>query len=308
MVLSSRTIDPRQLRVFVEIARLGGVSSAAEAMGMAKSAASRHLAQLERSLGLKLFERSARKVSLTYEGRNLLPKAESILADLDNLLIEAQEENSRVRGTVRIAGSPEFGEVLARKLIPILFRKHPDINVVLSLDYGLDDLHDPGVDVAFRIGRVRDDRLVARRLGEFSRMLVCSPDYQKGQDLKAPEDLGRAEMLIFSDRDLVGDMVLHHIANPKKQCVVKIRGRLAIRGFNALAGAAEAGLGVALLPPFVAQDRIERGNLRRVLPEFFSTPVPVHIVYRPNVARIQRVRAVIDTALEACEAEGGFWS
>ncbi len=302
MVANSRTIDPQQLRVFIEVARRGGVTAGADALDIAKSAASRQLASLEATLGMRLFERTARKVSLTYEGRNLLPRAESVLADLDRLITDAEEESEQVRGRVRIAASPEFGQLLAERFIPLLLSRHPEINALLSLDYQFGDLHDPGTDLAFRLGHVGDDRLIARKLGEFSRILVCSPGYSKGRSVAAPEDLRAVNALLFSDRDHVDRWVLQHVEDPTRRCEVAVAGNLGIRGFGALAAAAEAGLGVASLPSFLAKARLASGALVRVLGDWTSPQLSAYVTFRPSVARIRRVRAVVDLAAEALAA------
>lgn len=228
----------------------------------------------------------------------MLSRAESILAELDQLIVHAQDQGTHVRGTVRIAASPEFGSLLAERFIPSLLARHPAINVAMTSEYQFDDLHDPEVDLAFRLGTVSDDRLIARRLGQFACVLVCAPAYAESRSIKMPEDLAHANVLLFSHRELSATWSFRTLSNPTTQRDVDVRGTFGVLGFEALAAAAVAGLGVARIPSFVAAQRLATGSLTRVLPHWDLPPVQVHIAYREGISRVGRVRAVIDAAQE----------
>lgn len=298
MVSEQRTIDVRLLRVFLTTARYGSVTAASDALGIAKSAVSKQLSALEKLLQVRLFERASRRIALTGEGRLLLPRAESILAELDQFVTDAQEHVSQVRGTVRIAASPEFGAFLSRHFIPALLGRHASLKVAMTLEYRFDDLHDPGVDLAFRLGALRDDRLVARSLGEFARVLVCGADYAQRTVLETPGDLESANALLFSDSELTEEWLLERVDAPGDRERANVSGNVSVRGFDALAGAALAGLGIARLPLFVAARGLADGSLVRVLPQWRPPSVPVHLVYRAGISRVGRVRAAIDTAMD----------
>ncbi len=298
MVSKLRTIEIHNLRVFVEVARAGGVTAAARTLGLAKSAASKGLSELEAKLQVKLFERSSRRVALTKEGAQLLPKAESILAEVEQFVEAASDEKKQVRGVVRIAASPEFGAFLAERFLSLLSERYPDVKIVMRLDYEAEDLHDPNVDLAFRLGSIRDDRLVARHIGEFARHLVCSPAYAHAHAhrIDSPQALSNVSALLFSDTSLSSDWDVKHANTDGAIVRVSVRGRLGIRGFSALKSAAEAGLGVARLPSFVTNTALARGSLVHILPGWQATPASIYICYRTSVIRVGRVRAVIDTA------------
>jgi len=291
------TIETQLLRVLVATATHGGVTAAAEALGMAKSAVSKQLSALESRLQVRLFERVNRRVSLTAEGRLLLPRAESILAELDQFLDDARHRVNLVSGTVRIAASPEFGALLAEHFIPLLLRTHPSLRIAMSLEYQFDDLHDPAFDLAFRLGLVNDDRLVFRKLGEFSRTIVCSPEFARAHRLQTPSHLQEVDAVLFSDRGSSEVWPLVDRLHPTRHCDASVHGRFGVRGFEALAVAASAGLGIARLPTFVAALRLAEGRLVPVLPGWQPSAVPVFLAYRSGVSRIARVRAVADLAL-----------
>lgn len=297
MVSNRETIETQLLRVFVAVSRNSGVTAAADALGIAKSAVSKQLSALEARLQVRLFERASRRIALTAEGRLLLPRAESILAELDQFLDDAGQRVALVNGTVRIAASPEFGAFLAEHFVPALLKSHPGLRVAMSLEYRFDDLHDPVVDLAFRLGSLNDDRLVARPLGEFARALVCSASFARAHRLETPAQLEQVNALMFSTHELAEVWPLVGRHDRRRRHDASVRGSLGVRGFEALAAAAAAGLGVARLPLFVAAPRLALGSLVRVLPAWQPTAVPVFLAYRAGVSRVGRVRAVIDLAL-----------
>ncbi|POD68163.1 hypothetical protein BKM17_27365 [Pseudomonas syringae group genomosp. 3] len=302
MVSQKETIDTHLLKSFVAVATYSGVTAAAQMLGLSKSSVSKHLDTLEALLQVRLFERSSRRVLLTREGQTLLPRAESIIAELDQFVVLAQEEKVEVSGTVRIAASPEFGSFLAEHFLPLLLERYPSLKVLVALGYGLDDLQDPSFDLAFRLGGVSDERLVARPLGEYPHVLVCSAEYAKAHKIQSPEDLERVNALVFSSRKPVDTWRLHNGSDPTAVVEAKVSGNLAIQGFGALAAAASTGIGVARLPVFLANSEIAAGRLVRVLPEWQSPTVPVNLVYRSGMSGIGRVHAVLTAALREIPA------
>ncbi len=291
-----RTINFQELRVFREIAKAGGITAAATHLDMAKSAVSKQLSRLETRLNVKLVARSSRRVSLTREGERLLPRIESILAEGARLVEDAQEESFRTAGAVRIAATPDFGALVARRFLPMLLDQYPELTVTMQLDYGFEDLQDPGIDLAIRIGRINDDRLVVHPLGEFRRIVVATPAIAKENLLKHPSDLSSVNCLTFSGKSVTNEWTLEHQKKKGRREQVPVQGSIAVRGFGALAGLAETGNGVGCLPTFLVADAIADGRLVHCLPEWASRPSPVYLAHRFGADRIARVRAVIDVA------------
>ncbi len=295
----------QELRVFCEIARAGGITAAANNLDMAKSAVSKQLSRLESRLKVKLVARSSRRVSLTREGERLLPRIESILAEGARLVEDAHDDTFRTAGTVRIAATPDFGGHVARKFLPALLDQFPELAVAMQLDYGFEDLQDPAIDLAIRVGRVKDERLVAHRLGEFRRIVAASPAFLKQNVLEHPSDLSSVNCLTFSGNSVRNDWTLEqrHEAGGSEQ--VPVQGNIAVRGFAALAALAETGTGACCVPEFVVADAISEGRLVHCLPDWASKPTPVFLAYRFGADRIARVRAVIEAAkasIPACLA------
>ncbi|MFZ6640161.1 LysR family transcriptional regulator [Undibacterium sp. TC4M20W] len=296
MVSIKRTIDSGLLEVFVHIVHHGGVSAAAVKTGNTKSAISKQLAALETHLQVRLFERNGRRMMLTQEGKSLFARAESILADFGQLVEDVQNQKTLVRGTVRLAASPEFGALLSEHFIPQVLARYPELKISMSLEYAFDDLHDPAIDLALRLGTVRDERLVVRHLGDLQRVLVCSKSYLKSHAIGAVDDLATAEVVLFLRDGPEPSWTLQSTANAAETCEVRLRGRFAVQGVGALARAAIGNLGVVQIPAFVAAPHIADGSLVRVLPHWDPIPLPVQLAYRAGVSRVSRVRAVIESA------------
>lgn len=293
-----RTITFEELRVFTEVARVGGITAAAGRLGMAKSAVSKQLSRLELRLGVKLIARSSRRVSLTREGERLLPRVESILAEGARLVEDAHEDTFRTAGTVRLAATPDFGGLVARRFLPTLTDQFPDLSVTMQLDYGFEDLQDPALDLAIRIGRVNDERLVVHPLGEFRRIVVASPDFVERNALADPTDLSSANCLIFSSGSVNTAWNLRRLDNSGVSQRIPVQGTIAVRSFAALASLAETGIGVCCVPEFVVAEALAQGRLVHCMKDWASGDSSVFIAHRFGVDRIARVKAVIDAAKE----------
>ncbi|MFZ5892745.1 MAG: LysR family transcriptional regulator [Myxococcota bacterium] len=284
------TIELRELRVFECIARLRSVTRAASELSIPKSVASKLLTRLEQRLDVRLLERSSRRIELTEAGAVLLQRARSVLADIDVLATDVRELRDEVRGTLVVAAPYELGAHLSRHFFPKFLAAHPDVSVRLSLSYSFVDLLDTRFDLAFRVGRVHDDRLVARRVGMLRRALVAAPALLKRYRLRGPEDLAGTPVVLFGEDVLSTTWTL---VNAKQEVSVGVRGRFAARSFPAVAGAAEAGVGVALVPELAAHSRLEEGVLVRVLPDWHPTHAPIFLVHRSGHQRIRRVAALL---------------
>jgi DNA-binding transcriptional LysR family regulator len=292
------TMTFQELRIFSEVVRAGGITAAANKLGLAKSVVSKQLNRLEQQLQVQLLTRSSRRVKLTLEGERLLSRIESIIAEGERLVEDAHDEVGHPRGLVRIAASPEFGGLVVKRFFPLLLDKYPELNVTMKLAYRFEDLQDPSIDLAFRISHVQDDRLVARRLGEFRRIIIASPDYIKQHKIKHPADLEPANCLIFSSDSLNTTWTLQHKKDPQRLEHINVKGNMAVLGFNALLGVVESGVGIANVPDFITDRAIKDGSIVHCLKQWSSQPAPVFLAYRFGAERIGRVRAVIDEARE----------
>ncbi len=293
MVQDIGTISLPALRCFNAVARLGGISAAAERLGIAKSGVSRYVAQLEAHLGVKLLERGARSVKLTPVGKQLDFRIRSILAEVDLLDDVAREESVGVSGLVRITATPEFGGLVTRTLLPIIQSQHPELKLAMRTGYAFEDMQDPGTDLAFRVGTFKDDRLVARELGAFRAWLVASPAFAQHHRLNAPADLSRVPCLVFRGDRTATNWTLQRGG---QSSVVEVNGAVGVQNFTVLLDLALAGHGAAFLPEFMVRSAIAEGGLCRCLPDYTSRAFRVFLAYRPGTRRVARLEAVISLA------------
>lgn len=293
MVANIRTLGLPTLLSFHTVSRLGGISAAANELGMAKSGVSRHVAQLEDQLGVRLLERGARSVRLTPVGQRLDERIRSILAEVDLLRDIAGEERAGVTGQVTIAATPEFGALVAVNLFPRLRKMHPELNLVMRADYNFEDMQDPATDIAIRVGRVNDDRLVARRMGSFTRLLVATPEMASSVSLNHPHELSGLPCLTFrGDRPGAS----WRFAKGSENTAVDVNGPIAVRSFNILLDLLRAGQGFGFLPSFMLDADLKAGRLQRCLPDWASVGAPVYLTFRPGVRNIARIAATLDAA------------
>jgi DNA-binding transcriptional LysR family regulator len=293
MVHDIRTLGLPALLSFRTVARLGGISAAADQLGVAKSGVSRHVAQLEAHFGVRLLERGARSVRLTPVGARLDGRIRSILAEVDLLADIVSEERAGVSGQVTIAATPEFGTLIATELFPLIRERHPGLTLVMRPAYAFEDMQDPGTDLAFRVGSFQDDRLVVRKLGSFRRWLVAAPRLVEDYPLDCPEDLAQAPCLTFRGDRAQASWTF---ASAERDTSVEVSGPIAVRSFSILLDLACAGQGFAVLPQFMLTDAIERGALVRCLPDHASRSTPVFLSFRPGARNIARISAVIEDA------------
>lgn len=294
MVRKNRTINLNDLTAFSEVARAGGISAAGEALGVSKSTVSTQITRLEGKLGVRLLTRSSRRVALTREGQRVLPRVLSLLVEVDHLIEDIADQSSKPRGSVRIATTPAFGSFALNSLFPAVSKAYPDIRLIVSPTYSFNDLQDPTFDFAIRIGRIKDEHLVSRKVGQFRRLLVASPDYAETHPATSPDDLRDQKCLMFSDRIVDHEWRVCRKDNNETQMLVPIEAAIAVRDFDPLREFARNGQGVAFLPEFLVQDDFNSGSLVDYLPDWQSLPTDVLLAYRFGATNITRVKAIVE--------------
>lgn len=296
MVPKIRTLSFAALVSFREVVATGGIAAAADRLGLAKSGVSRHIHLLEAYFGVALFERGPRSVRLTKAGAQLQDRIQSLLREAEMLSEIACEEQSAISGPVRIAATPEFGSLLTRRFLTPLAAEHPRLQLMLYPSYDFEDMQDPAIDLAFRVGSFQDDRLIARRLGEFRRVLVASPDYLSRHPIERPQDLETVPCLIFRSNTNRVNWQLTDPDGGGAPIAVSVSGPIAILSLTAIRELAQDGAGIAFLPDFMTREEIESGRLVRCLAPLTSDPLPVFLTYRPGAQKITRVACVLDAA------------
>jgi DNA-binding transcriptional LysR family regulator len=283
-----------ELQVFLAILEAGSMAAAAQKLRRSPSAVTRILAALEERVGLRLFERSTRRLTPTSEGQRLAEGARRLLADYDSAIQEHQ--GATPRGLLRVTAPTVFGRRPMAPVVTAFLMRYPDIQVELILNDRNMDLIDNGIDVALRIGELESSGLVARRLGVVRRVTVASPDYLARHGIPAtPEELVRHELILGTA--VRGLAEWRYRADGREQ-VVRFTPRLQMNDVEGVLGAARDGFGIARALSYQAAPDVQAGRLRLLLSAFEPEPLPVHLVFPGARHMAPRVRAFVDFAVE----------
>ncbi|KQV84196.1 LysR family transcriptional regulator [Rhizobium sp. Root1220] len=249
------------LTAFVTVVESGSVSEAARRMRLSKSVVSERLAELERSLGGVLLHRTTRKLTLTEDGTAFLQRASRIIQEIEEASAEMTERRGTLSGPLRIAAPVTFGRMhLGPALYPFL-AEHPEIELVLDIDDRRVDVSSEGYDAVVRNGPIVDSRLVVWKLSRSRRILVASPDYlDRHGTPKTLADLDGHKGVFYTNRG-VADW---RFQTPDGAIVVRASQAVGMNNGDMIRDAAIAGLGIALLPAFIAGPAIREGQLREV--------------------------------------------
>lgn len=289
-----------ELKAFVATAQTGSFTAAAAQLGVSNRLTSKYVAELEARLGVRLFQRTTRKVGLTPAGEDLLSRAPALLDDLDDLLAEVAEGSHGFSGVIRISAPVTFGEVYVVGMLGRFARLNPKLTLDLRLDDAHVDLASDGIDVAFRLGHSRTLSLKARKLGAFRNTVVASPDYvaRHGMPL-TPADLSRHACIVDTNRQVPRRWVFRR---GDGRVTVDVQGRFLVNSARAAVALAADGLGIAHAPRFALRDALERGSLVPLLEGYTGEGGPVSAVYLEGRALPRKVRALIDFAVQDIEA------
>ena len=295
--------DLNDLRFFAAVVSSGGFSSAARELGLPKSRLSRRVAQLEADLGVRLLERSTRRLKVTEVGREVYAQALTATAAAEAATEAAMRVHAEPQGLVRLSCPLNLHDALARRL-PAFLTDHPRLRLQILSTNRRVDLIEERVDVAVRV-RERldtDGDLQMRRIGLSRRIVVASPDFvhDHGQP-GAPQDL--AGLPLADANEGAGRSIWRLSAGEDSHDQVEFDARLAAGDLRTLLAAALAGVGAALLPVVECRAHLEAGRLVRLLPEWAAADGVLHLVFISRRSMLPSVRAVIDFAAEALVEE-----
>lgn len=279
--------------VFVRVVEAGSISAAADRLGVAKSAVSRRLKELEEHLGVELFHRSTRRMNLTDTGRAYYHQCVRILADVLEAELATSQAHGTLKGSLKVALPSSFGLMHMGPAINEFLRANPQIEFDLDFNDREVDLLQEGFDLAIRIANLPDSSLIARRLASIQAVVLASPDYLKRMGTpQSPEDLKNHRCFAYS---LLRDLEHWHLTdsqgNPMK---TRIHPYLKASTGEFLKNAAMEGLGITLLPTFIAYKEIETGALVPILKEHKPPQIDAYALYPQTRHLSQRVRAFVD--------------
>jgi len=279
------------MTLFVEVARTGSFSRASANLGMPAATLSRRIAAMERKFAVRLFDRTTRRVELTDLGRRYFERCGD-LVDQARLAQEAlRDAAAGPTGHLRVSMPVDMGVNHVGPLLPEFTRRYPGITFELDLSPNHRDLVGEHVDVAIRIGTVKGDQLVVRRIGTVEMLIFAAPAYlERHGEPQQPAALVEHECLSLP---VPGREAQWRLLRDGTVMEVTVRGRLATNNMGLMRLLAERGLGIAVLSHALAREAVSAGRLVQVLPGWSLPPMPVHAVMSSRLQSAS-VRAFVD--------------
>jgi DNA-binding transcriptional LysR family regulator len=296
--------DLNDLRFFAAVVSSGGFSSAARELGLPKSRLSRRIAQLEADLGVRLLERSTRRLKITEVGQEVYAQAVTATAAAEAATEAAMRVRAEPQGLVRLSSPLNLQDALVRRL-PAFLMKHPRLRLQILSTNRRVDLIEERVDVAVRV-RERldtDGDLQMRRIDVRRRIIVASPDFVRNHgEPRTLEQL--ASLPLMDGNEAPGPSVWRLSAGEAEHSAVEFDARLAAGDHRTLLAAALAGVGAALMPEIECRAALASGQLIHLLPRWGAADGILHLVFTSRRSMLPSVRAVIDFAAGALADAG----
>lgn len=287
------------MRVFVRAAHAGSLSAAARHLGMSPAMATKHVNALEARLGVKLFHRTTRRLSLTEPGSNYLEACQRILPDIDEAEAAATSQRLKATGLLRMNVPLSFGTRYVAPLIPEFSRQHPEVRIELGLSDAQLDLIAGSWDLAIRIGKLADSPLQTRQLGD-SCMIVCAaPSYLNRRGVpRTVNELAQHNCLSYTLSAMQD--AKQWVFSAEGDIRVPINGDLLANNGDALLAAAVGGQGIIYQPHFIVCEAIKRGELVALeLDKPVTQLGGIHVLYPPDRRPPAKVRVMIDYLIES---------
>lgn len=284
-----------EMQVFLRVVEAGSFSEAARLLRMTPSTVSKLVARIEVRLGVRLLERSTRRLSLSAEGRLYYERSQALLGELDDIERELMQGAANASGTVRINSSVALGTTALEPLLPAFWQAYPHIVVDLSLSDEIVDLYLDRTDIAFRVGKLPDSGMMARHLGTIRRKIVAAPAYlERCGTPRTTEDLAGHNCLGFNFRRSAPVWPLQEGGRTVER---QLSGSLQANNGETVRRLAVAGVGLARLGDYHARADLEAGRLVEVLAGVVeSDQEEINAVYLGSERMPQRVRAFLDFA------------
>lgn len=267
------------LRVFVRIAACRSFAQAADQMGLPRASVSLALQQLEARLGVRLLNRTTRRVGLTQDGEALLERAAALIADMEDIEQQFRPAGGSVVGRLRVDVPSRIARRLIAPALPGLLQRHPELQIDLGSSDRVVDLVHEGVDCALRVGPLTASSLVARPLGAIELINCASPAYlARCGTPRGPQDLAGHEVVDYVSPSSGRSAPWEWVEGGETRTAVP-RSRVGANNAETYIACALAGLGLIQIPAFDVQHHLQAGELVRLMPDAQAEPMPVHLVY-----------------------------
>ncbi|HLB15694.1 MAG TPA: LysR family transcriptional regulator [Burkholderiales bacterium] len=279
---------------FAETAKRGSFAEAARELGLSASAVAKGVGRLEADLGLRLFHRTTRQVTLTSEGHELYARCRRIVDEIEALRDDASGARAEPSGTLRLNAPLVLGRMAVVPALAALVRRYPKITLEVGFSDRYVDLVREGLDAVVRIGHLPDSTLVGRHIGDQTVIVVAAPRYLRERGTpRTPADLAGHLCLLFRNPSTGRPRPWQFQERQRSFERMPVSATVMNDG-EALVAAAAAGMGLIQVPDYMAGDALRAGRLVEVLGRYRSAPLPISLVY-PSTRRVTpRLRALIE--------------
>lgn len=283
--------DLQDMIFFVEVARALNFTRASKTSGIPLATLSRRVALMEKRVGVRLFQRTTRRLALTEPGKRYLERCERIVQDAAAAQEALKEAAERLTGRLRLSMPVELGLTLIAPIIDEFARLHPEITFEADLTPRPANFVDENIDLSIRLGEISNPSLIARRLGSAARLLYASPSYlARYGEPQHPRELARHECILQSYMAQPG---VWRIVSGKRSFDVNVHGRFSTNNVSMTLKFAEQGHGIAALSPPNVRQSFDSGAVRQILMDWSLPSMPVHAVMTSRLVPA-RVRAFVD--------------
>jgi DNA-binding transcriptional LysR family regulator len=286
-----------QIQAFVAVARYGSFAAAANSLDRDSSIVTRRLAALEQRLGVRLFERSTRRVALTESGERYLSRMQTLLEQLEEADLEAAAQSRSPRGKVKLTMPVSFGRSCVVPELHKFTKLFPDIELDIQLSDRYVNLIEESVDLAIRIGQLSDSSLVARKVADFDRKLYAAPSYLlKRSSIKKPEDLTEHTAIHFSNTNFSD---YWKVTNGQRTISCALNTIVSVNDSQAMVSLAEQGIGVICAGSWLVDAALRNKLLMPILPSWRAPRSSSVFVITPSARQLpQKTRVVVDWLVE----------
>jgi DNA-binding transcriptional LysR family regulator len=281
------------LEFFVKLVKHGSLSALARDIGVTPPAVSARLAQMERRLGVRLLNRTTRRLSMTHEGEQYLTTGSKLLSALQELDRTISSSRATPKGLLRVNATFGFGRRHIAPAIAAFHRRYPDVEVQLELTDRPLNLAETAFDVGVRFGEIPDSRLIARKVATNRRMVCASPIYvrAKGEPV-TPRDLQRHQCIVLRENDTAYGT--WHFSKGKRHETVKVHGVLSSNDGEATLVWALDGQGILMRSEWDATTYLQSGRLKQLLPDWSLPPADIYAVYPERLNLTAKVTAFVE--------------
>ena len=293
-------IDKNAMALYVKVVENNSFSRAAEREGIPVSTISRKISELEKALGVRLLERSTRRLRMTEIGQDYYERCRRGLEEFETANLMVKDQQAQVSGRLRLSVPPSISDVLVIPLIEAFQALYPNAIVnCLVTDRHVNHIED-GIDISLRVGDLKDSSLVARRLLRYRSVLVASPAYLARAGAPShPNELPLHGLVAFSRWEPAATWVLENNGETHK---VNVQPRIAINDYAGVQSAVINGLGISEIPSIVCGPSLQDGRLVEVMPDWRFSPVTLFAIYPSNRNLSRLVRLFKDFCVEKIES------